>query len=855
MQITIPDFSLVTLIGATGCGKSTFASKHFLETEIVSSDRCRGLVADDEEDQSATKPAFEVLYTIAEKRLAGRRLTVIDATNLRAEDRAKGIEIARKYHALPVALVFDIPPEVSIERNNKRENRRFGPRVVYEHAKLLHRSIKNLRREGYRVIHVLEGVDAVAEVRIVREPLYNDKRNDHGPFDLIGDIHGCNIELDELLTTLGYQDAEVQGRSTKQHPAGRRVIFLGDIVDRGPGVVEALRTVMDMVAAGTAICVPGNHEQKLLKKLQGRAVKETHGLAETLAQIDALESSEREAFLAELIPFLDGLVSHYWLDDGKLVAAHAGMREEMQGRGSGEVRNFALYGETTGETDEFGLPVRYNWAADYRGKATVVYGHTPVPEATWLNKTICIDTGCVYGGALTALRYPELELVGVKAQREYAPPVRPLRSNGDSDLTVQQASDGILRLEDVAGKKRIQTRYGRRVEIPEENATAALEVISRFCVDPRWLIYLPPTMSPSETSQAADVLEHPNEALAYFRKAGVPAVIFEEKHMGSRAVIVIARDEAAARERFGVDGGSGVIVTRTGRSFFTGEQAPLHDQALEKLRRAMDVADFWQKHNTTWACIDAEILPWSAKAQTLVDEQYAPVGEAALAALGAQKKLLETSVERGRGGAELLERVGLRLEAAVGFVDAFRRYVKPVEGIADIQVAPFHLLATEGAVHVDKDHLWHLQALSEICAADSEFLFLTRYRVVNFDRDDEVVAAVEWWRELTSSGGEGVVVKPLSFVARSERGFLQPALKVRGPEYLRIVYGPEYRLPDQLERLRERAIASKRRLALDEFSLGLEGLHRFVGREPLRAVHECVFGVLALESEAIDPRL
>ena len=278
MRVTVPDFALVVLIGATGSGKTTFAAAHFRATEIVSSDRCRALVSDDENDQSATDAAFDVLYTIAAKRLVGRKLTVIDATNLRSEDRAKGIELARKYHAIPVAFVLDVDPEVCVERNRSR--RKIG------------------------------------------------------------------------------------------------------------------------------LC----------------------------AQPGQIGSKVRQ--------FIEALVSHYWLDDGKLVVAHAGLRAEMQGRGSREVHEFALYGETTGETDEFGLPVRYNWASEYRSASRVVYGHTPVPKTEWLNNTICIDTGCVYGGRLTALRYPELELVDVGALRTYVEPVRTL-TPPDNEATVQQLADDV----------------------------------------------------------------------------------------------------------------------------------------------------------------------------------------------------------------------------------------------------------------------------------------------------------------------------------------------------------------------------------------------------------------------------
>ena len=301
-----------------------------------------------------------------------------------------------------------------------------------------------------------------------------------------------------------------------------------------------------------------------MRALRGKNVQVKHGLAESLAEIEALPEEIRQKLTGGAAEFLDELVSHYVLDDGKLVVAHAGMKEEMQGRGSGKVREFALYGETTGETDEFGLPVRYNWAAEYRGRAAVVYGHTPVPEPEWLNRTTNIDTGCVFGGKLTALRWPEREFVSVPAARTYCEPARPFLPEEPeaSALTSQQIHDDLLDAEDVLGKRIITTRLRSSVTIREENAVAALEIMSRFAANPKWLIYLPPTMSPCETSDHDGFLEYPTEAFSYYRSHGVSQVVCEEKHMGSRAVIIVCRNSEAAQQRFGIiGGGTGLVST------------------------------------------------------------------------------------------------------------------------------------------------------------------------------------------------------------------------------------------------------------------------------------------------------
>jgi protein phosphatase len=865
-NLKIPNLSLVVLIGASGSGKTTFARRHFKPTEIISSDYCRALVSDDENDQSATTDAFDVLHYIAARRLALGKLVVVDATNVQSESRQPLVQLARKYHCLPVAIVLDVPEAVCHQRNQGRDDRSFGAHVIRQQRAQLRRSLKALKREGFRHIFVLKSSEEIDAAVVERVPLWNDKRHEHGPFDIIGDIHGCCDELEELLALLGYKatcggEDRLWGNRVYRHPAGRKAIFVGDLVDRGPRILDAVRLVRNMVEHDSALCVPGNHDIKLMRKLIGKNVQITHGLADSLAQIDRLEGELRPAFADALAAFLDSLVSHYVLDDGKLVVAHAGMKQEMQGRGSGKVRDFALYGETTGETDEFGLPVRFNWAAEYRGPAMVVYGHTPVPEPEWLNRTVNIDTGCVFGGKLTALRYPDREFVSVAAKQTYCQPSRPFLQPVDQapQLSAQQVHDDLLDADDVLGKRIVSTRLRHNVTIREENAAAALEVMSRFAVNPKWLIYLPPTMSPCATSAEPGLLEHPTQAFAYFRSEGVPQVVCEEKHMGSRAVVVVCQDEEAARQRFGiVEGEIGVVYTRTGRRFFTNEVQ--ERELLDRLRSAMTAAGVWERFDTPWACLDCELMPWSAKAQELLRSQYAAVGAAGNASLPRAVALLDLAANRLNGEAlqsvgELHQKYEARLQNIGRFVSAYRQYCWPVVSLDDLKLAPFHLLATEHQVHTNENHVWHMETLASICAHDPKLLLATRFKTVDVTDPASEQDGVAWWEQLTSLGGEGMVIKPLDFIARGRRELVQPAVKCRGREYLRIIYGPDYTAEEHLTRLRNRGLGHKRSLALREFALGIEALERFVRREPLRRVHQCVFGVLALESEPVDPRL
>lgn len=831
-RVSVPSMGLVVLVGVSGSGKSTFARARFKPTEVVSSDFCRGLVADDENDQSATPDAFDVLHYIVGTRLRRGLLTVVDATNVQAEARASLVRLARDHDVLADAVVLDVPESLAAERNRQRPDRSFGPGVIARQHRDLVRSLPRLKKEGFRRVHVLRGADAIESAVVTRERPWNDRGDARGPFDVIGDVHGCSAELRALLTRLGWELAYDGGTAVgAAHPAGRQAVFVGDLVDRGPDTPGVLRLVMGMVKAGSALCVSGNHEAKLVRALKGANVTASHGLAESLAQLAA----EPDDFRKAALDFMDGLIGHYVLDDGKLVVAHAGLKESYHGRSSGRVRSFALYGDTTGETDSYGLPVRYPWAREYRGRAVVAYGHTPVPEAEWVNNTICLDTGAVFGGSLTALRYPEREIVSVPAERQWYAPARPL------EPPPADRGRSVLRASDVIGTRWLETAHAGKVKIPEENAAAALEVMSRFAVDPRWLIYLPPTMSPAAAAKGEGFLEHPERAFEEYAAWGVTRVVCEEKHMGSRAIAVIARDPAAAERRFGVgDGTTGVIYTRTGRPFF--------DDATELVARLRAAAlPLFESLETDWLALDCELLPWSAKAIDLIKAQYASVGAAARRALPEALAALEAAAARGLDVSALAGRTRQRLANAAAFRDAYAAYCRPADGLDGITLAPFQVLACEGrALAHTESHAWHL---AELARLGGDLITPTRHRFVDLSSQRERAEAADWWLGLTAAGGEGVVVKP----AQPAGARVQPGLKVRGREYLRIIYGPDY--TESLDVLRDRHLGRKRQLAQREHGLGIESLTAFVSRAPLWQVHQSVFAVLALESEPVDPRL
>ena len=857
--LKLPEPSLIALVGVSGSGKTSFASRHFRPTEVVSSDHCRGLVSDDPNEQGVNDQAFRVVHAIVQSRLELGKLVVVDATHVQPEGRAPLVELARANDLFAVAVVLDIPLRVCEDRNAARPDRQFGSHVVRNQHLALRRSIRGLKREGFKQVWTLKAAE-VDSVQIRRVPLWTDRRHESGPFDIIGDVHGCVGELRELLKRLGY--VVTADNPLLAHPQGRRLIFVGDLVDRGPDSVGVLELIRPLVGSGRAFCVAGNHDEKFLKYLRGKEVRINHGLQTTVAQVNALPPEVRPRFEADSRAFLDSLVSHYVLDGGKLVVAHAGMKREYQGRSSARVRSYALFGDTTGEVDSFGLPVRLRWAEDYRGPALVVYGHTPVRAPDRLNNTINIDTGCCFGGGLTALRYPEGEFVTVDAFATYNEPGRPfLDDSAPEEATAEGSTEVVrhagitgLRFDDVAGKRLIETRLMGRLTIRAEQSAPALELLSRFAVDPRWLVYLPPTMAPCASAPTGPYLEHPDAAFDQYRGDGVEAVVCQTKHMGSRAVLVVVRDPEVAVTRFGLDEPApGMMVSRTGRRFFP--DPAVESALLGRVAGALERSGLWADLDADWVVLDAELMPWNAKAASLVQEQYAPVGAAGRSDLARTLDAARAAAARGVPVGDLVARTAARLAEVEGYVAAYQPYCWPTDRLTGLKLAPFHLLASGQSAWFDRDHAWHLDRLDQLAAADPDLIVPTSRRVVTLADADSVRAAVEWWVEQTESGMEGMVVKPLEFVRDRAGKLIQPAIKVRGRNYLRIIYGPEYLLPANLDRLRPRNLGRKRSLALREFALGVEALERFARREPLHRVHECVAGLLALEAEEVDPRL
>lgn len=363
---------------------------------------------------------------------------------------------------------------------------------------------------------------------------------------------------------------------------------------------------------------------------------------------------------------------------------------------------------------------------------------------------------------------------------------------------------------------------------------STLDAFTGLTVDPRWLFYIPPGMASMQTEREDGYLEHPSEAFRYYKDQGIERLIVQEKHMGSRAVAVICRDEETSRRKFGSTI-PGCIYTRNGRPFF--EDA---SQVISELQAGLTRAKFWDRFKTDWVCLDGEILPWTLKADSLLRDHHQELLEVGRAELIALETIAKRFGLENNGSAER--------QAFKAYENLLSKYSS--ERGRALQFAPFHLIATEGRAHTAQTHRWHMDVLRRLSESAGVPFLLTVSRDVRLDSQHDRAGCVSWWEKISKSGGEGVVVKPLHFAPRGRRGAAQPAIKCRGKEHLRMVYGPDYDLPERRRELASRESLVNRRAKFREIvkqaAISLEGVDRFIAGEPIERVAECVRAVLAL---------
>lgn len=864
MDIVLPYAGIVLLVGPSNSGKSTLLKqliekKQILPSEVVSSDEFRMLVSDidfldwkqrpkDEADclydqfQAISTEAFSIMDELIEKRCKLNRITFIDATHLYAEDRKRYIAIARKHHVPIVSIVMDIEQHILLERDKRRGNPR-GNRRIKQQYQVFRREKRFIKKEGYFATYNIS--DSV-EVEIHKKNINPLELIIENGFDIIGDIHGCYDELIHLLQKLGY---EKNSQNLYVHPEGRKLISIGDIMSRGPKSLQTMEFFLQHVNAGLAYMIDSNHGWKIARWLDGRNVTLTHG--DELVEEEFREYEEKfganklQALKQEVKQLLLNAPSHYVLIKNgvpTLVCTHAGIKDEFIGKQSYEISDYCRYGAHDGLNDE-GKPIRKDWTVNHRNNMLIVWGHDPKPKPLIVNNTINIDQGAVFGGELTAFRYPEKEFVSVKANRDYSDG----KTNPFIELEKKRLSPPNI------GKflhgYSVLTEHLGEVRIPKEYVIPSIDKVSHVTVPIEELVYIPPTMSPSPTPSSLDnYLEHPREVIDYFRNMGIGRMVAEKKHMGSRGILYLFKDKKAGLHYVGRET-LGVIYSRSGRRFF---DEVMEEQILERINKALIANNYFSKHNTEFLLLDAEIMPWNLKAKELIRNQYAHVAENAILDRRILYDKLKNTINSNKELQFWLNEVEEQLNNAHVFKKVFQQYCWDINEIDNIQIAPFHVLAHSNETFFEMSHTWHMEMNQKFSEMDPIFV-ATEYKVISDVKSEEEV--IRWWEVMTNEGHEGIVIKPDSFIPRSKGRLVQPAIKVRGRKYLHIIYGMDYLNPTNLKRLKQRNVGKKQKLALREFSLGLEGIQRLVNGESIERVHECVLATLAMESDPVDPRL
>ncbi|WP_026908152.1 polynucleotide kinase-phosphatase [Paucisalibacillus globulus] len=864
MEIRLPYSGIVLLVGPSNSGKSTFLknlinSKQILPSEVVSSDDFRVLVSDvefmdwkqkpkDEADsifdeyQSISKEAFSLMDSLIEKRCRLNKLSFVDATHLHSDDRKRYIELARKNHVPIMALVFDIDQHILLARDEMRKNPR-GNRRIKQQYQTFKREKRFIKKEGYFASYFISDMDDISLIRKSNNPVELEIGNG---IDIIGDIHGCYDEMIQLLEKLGY---EKNDEGYYAHPDGRRFLSLGDIMSRGPNSLETIQFFLRHVNNGLAYMIDSNHGWKIARWLDGRNVTMNHGderieeefeqFQENLGEARALELKQQTKHLLLKAP------SHYVVTKNNVptvVCTHAGIKDEFIGKQSYDISDFCRYGDTDGVND-FDKPIRKDWTIHHKISCLILWGHDPKPKPLIINNTINIDQGVVFGGELTAFRYPEKQFVSVKAKQDY--------SNGGNNPLIEWEKNR-LNLPNIVkfmnGYSVLTDEIGE-VHVAKKHVIPAMDRVSHFTIPIEELVYIPPTMSPTpKASNLKDYLEHPKEAIDYYRSVGMNRMVAEKKHMGSRGVLLIFKDKEAAIKYIGRET-LGVIYTRTGKRFF---QEETEKEIMKQINEGMLSNDYFTTYDTDYVLLDAEIMPWNLKAKELISSQYAHVSENAILDRSYLVDKLKETVPTNQQLEGWLREYEEKLEHALVFKEVFQKYCWNVEGVKEIQIAPFHVLAHSNETFFDKPHTWHMEMNQEF-AKLADIFVETEFMVI--DSESSEAEVINWWETMTKDGHEGIVIKPETFISRYKGKLIQPAIKVRGRKYLHIIYGMDYLEPENLSRLKERNTSKKQKLALKEFALGMEGIKRFVDGDSLERVHECVLGVLAMETDPVDPRL
>lgn len=829
MTFSFPQFGALAILAPSAFPVADWARRHFPAHELLDPADCQALLGTTEPHPSTD--AYTLAAQAFEMRVKAGRATVFLRAPLEQTARNFLRSASRKANAKLYYLSIDLP-EADLRTLVPAYDREAWAREAAQIAQ----NLLFLDKEGIAGHLSITRIADLEALEFSRPPLPCDRRSLSGPFDLIGSVHGCLAELRALLGELGYvSDPATQ---LPRHPKGRIPVFLGDDGAQGPHGLACLQLIQAMCDAGLAYAVIGNQDRRLLEVLRESPEADPDALAPWWA---AASPEDRQAILA----WTAQVPSHLVLDGGRLVAVHGGIRPDMIGRDTPPITAFCTYGSTPGEHALVQSRALADWAAELPEGVTVVFSHQPVVDVQDAGSHVAIDTACLYGGRLSAFRYPERSVVSVPAAKAYAPAEWPeatvQETKAKSELDRWELPVSLLN-----GEFLVQTAAGYSFSVTNTQFAATVELLQMETVSPRWLIYLPPSMSPPQPATEPGHLEHPHEAFSYYEKKGQTHVVVQEKCAGRRAVVVICRDAAAARKHFGAqDDRIGVVYSRYGRPLLTD---PADErELLSQLQAGAEAAGLWEALKTDWLCLEGQLS--GAQFQPGQSEEQARIAAGVAAAWPTTLNMLQGTKATDPDFLALRARMqarGALVERLAGLCAAEARATTWF-------FTPYHLLAAQSGTFFHQPHAWHTAQLSAFSQGHPTRVRALRSEVLDLQDHDHRRSLVAWWQELSEAGAPGIIVKPVTLELFVNHEYLQPAMKVRGREALRMVYGPFYTEHDLLAHHRTRSLKERRELVIRHFVLGKEALTRFVAGQPHAEVLQIITTHLAISTMDGNP--
>lgn len=795
----IAENALIVFMGMDPDTMRQYAHQHFPHIRYIDLEECYKLLSDENSDLTITDiEVFDFFLSWIHQRTAIGNPTIAGGNWLHRSQRKQLAEVASKNHVSLQLLLFTL--------KTKRAS---------TSVKRFHAALQTLKQEGFKKIIALDHESQLNAPAFHRKPLAVNLRHLSGPFDIIGDVHGCFDELRQLLHQLGHTLTYEKAAWGIDHPQKRKLIFVGDLADRGPKSVDTLTFVMDLTLAHKAYAIKGNHDDKLFRYLKGNNIAAQHGLETTIVELEHQE----KAFHQRLYHFLKNLPAHLVLDRGNLVVTHAAIHARYIGKEDPVIEQFCMYGPTTGKLDENGFPERLRWQEDYDGKAWVVYGHTPVLTAAWQGNTVNIDTGAVYGNGLTALRYPEWTTVFQPSFHTYAPSKR--LEIKPSDLPAPDWNNMAIPAEGEGVALEGPDEHG--IFIDPASVNNARVYFTNLALPLQALPYLPPSY-PLTPVLASKEIGNPIPAIEKYAAAGVTALTAELQPAGQKCVILIVKDPHTAVVHFALKSFKGSILQPNGMPVF--ENDVLTDRCLDQLHHMLTAANWWELFRSNWFVFEAfiqhsgytriplsyyrrHLLPWLKETQHLNDT-------------------LPHAQAKGEAFENLKTYWSERVTWDDDYNTCYEQFNQPCTKLLAPVIWPSVLVASSTQVFLGQPVNWHFKTLQTLVNKAPELLLSVPQFQIQVAQETDWEMAENHWRSLDPNTWEGIVIKP----ARNANHKLLPGLLCRAHPLHLLYLGPSMLAPEWSKSNTNFRLGTKSRWSEEQNWLGKALLNHWTTGSP-----------------------